>query len=1146
MRTRHQDGFTTVRTEGAILPRDLLARIAAGDKDLGGLSPDDYHLSGERLNEATNRAWNRLQGAWAAFRRETDALRPEVCLRASAVAPGAAASAAGQGAAAASAASAAAGGRSSTLDPGTSPTRERWLLPLFQELGYGRLQTAKAAEIDGRTYAVSHAWVAAGGDGPIQLVPIHLVGLNIDLDKRTPGVAGAAQAGPHSLLQEYLNRSDEHLWGFVSNGLRLRILRDNRSLTRQAYVEFDLEAMMNGEAYSDFALLYLLCHQSRVEGERPEECWLEKWSRAAEQQGTRALDQLRKGVEEAIGSLGAGFLAHPENAELRRRLQEGELSPHDYYRDLLRLVYRLLFLFVAEDRGLLLDPAASRAAKDLYNRFYSTVRLRRLAEQRRGGRHSDLYRGLRLVMEKLGQEGGCPELALPALGGFLFSEEGRGAAADAGGAGLGALDIQNRELLAAVRALAFTTDGRVRRAVDYRNLGSEELGSVYEALLELHPEVNVPARTFALTSGGGSERKTTGSYYTPSSLIQCLLDSALDPVVDEAVRGPEPEAALLSLRICDPACGSGHFLVAAAHRLAKRLAAVRTGDEEPSPEAQRGALRDVIGHCLYGVDVNPMAVELCKVSLWMEAVEPGRPLSFLDHRILCGNSLLGATPALLADGIPDEAFQALEGDDKKVVSELKKQNRQQRKGQETLFAGTSTTIDVTGLARTLAELDGLDDDSLSAVRAKEERYRSLGRSEEYRHAKLAADAWCAAFVCRKVPGTLAVTQDVYTRLVRDPRTVPEELRAEIERLADEYRFFHWHLAFPEVLAPAANDVIPADGPGWSGGFDVVLGNPPFVNAIEGAIGERTKVPMRLLYPELGGTADQAFQFLSLGTLTVSGGGSVGLVQPRSVLNAPACERLRSSLMERLPPRRVFIGRRPDLFSGAAVFVCLLCLGRGDGLALVSTDDEPGAAVWHRVSLRTTNWWGEILGAQEGLELGASRDAIPLSARFEITASMTAADAYDLIPFVIDERDGSGPKLVTTGLIDPGVCLWGSDMCRYLKSDYLCPRVPTSDSMTASIRRRLQKSRRPKIIVAGLSKRVECFLDTRGEFVGAVSTFSIYHPKDDVGALEDLCGALLSEDASVRFRLELGGNAMGGGNITMKKQFLESFPIAEEN
>ena len=817
MRARRQDGFTTIRTEGAILPRDLLARVAAGDKDLGGLTPDDYHLSGEKLNEATNRAWNRLQGAWAAFPRETDPLRPEVC--------------APDGASGTAAALTPGSRAHGVADPGTSPTRERWLLPLFQELGYGRLQTAKARDIDGRTYAVSHAWVTGERD-----IPIHLVGLNVDLDKRAPGVAGAAQASPHSLLQEFLNRSDEHLWGFVSNGLTLRILRDNRSLTRQAYVEFDLDAMMTGEAYADFALLYLLCHQSRVEGERPEDCWLEKWSRAAEAQGTRALDQLRRGVEEAIGALGAGFLAHPANAELRRRLQDGELSDHDYYRDLLRLVYRLLFLFVAEDRGLLLDPAAPAKAKELYTRFYSTARLRRLAERRRGGRHPDLYKGLRLVVSKLGEEGGCPELALPALGGFLFSDRGSagpGTVAGANsngadGAALGSLEIANRDLLAAVRGLAFTTDGRVRRAVDYRNLGSEELGSVYEALLELHPEVNVPARTFALSSGGGSERKTTGSYYTPGSLIQCLLDSALDPVVGEALRKPDPEAALLALRVCDPACGSGHFLVAAAHRLAKRLAAIRTGDEEPSPEAQRTALRDVIGHCLYGVDVNPMAVELCKVSLWMEALEPGKPLSFLDHRILCGNSLLGATPVLLADGIPDEAFKALEGDDKKVVTELRKQNRQQRKGQETLFVDTSTSVDNVALARTLTDIGHLADDSLSAVRAKEERYQGFSQSAEYRRAKLAADAWCAAFVCRKVRGVPAITHDVFVRLSRDSESVPQTLRVEIERLAGEYRFFHWHLAFPEVLTTTVDATTdPDDGPGWSGGFDVVLGNPPW-------------------------------------------------------------------------------------------------------------------------------------------------------------------------------------------------------------------------------------------------------------------------------------------------------------------------------
>src|SRR5207302_574019 len=113
-----------------------------------------------------------------------------------------------------------------------------------------------------------------------------------------------------------------------------------------------------------------------------------------------------------------------------------------------------------------------------------------------------------------------------------------------------------------------------QRSVDYRNLGSEELGSVYESLLELHPQFDALAGTFALTSASGNERKTTGSYYTPTSLITCLLDSALDPVLDEAVAKPDPEQAILNLKVCDPACGSGHFLIAAALRIAKRLAAV--------------------------------------------------------------------------------------------------------------------------------------------------------------------------------------------------------------------------------------------------------------------------------------------------------------------------------------------------------------------------------------------------------------------------------------------------------------------------------------------------------------------------------------------------------------------------------------------
>jgi hypothetical protein len=782
MPAKTRDIFTTIRTEGVLLPPDLIQRIADGDSALEGLRPADYHLSGEKINEAVNRAWNVLLGAWKSFDSARESLP--------------------------------------SGDLGTSVTRERWLLPLFRELDYGRLPTERAVEIDGKSYPISHRW---------ENVPIHLVSYQLDLDKRTPGVAGAAAASPHSLLQVFLNRSDDHLWGFVSNGRQLRILRDNVSLTRQAYVEFDLEAMMNGEVYADFVLLWLLCHQSRVEGERPTDFWLEKWMQTASQEGTRSLDQLRNQVETAIACLGEGFLAHPHNHALRDRLQSGALIPQDYYRQLLRLVYRLLFLFVAEDRGLLLDPDAKDIGKARYTEFYSTRRLRHLAERLRGTRHHDLFHGLRLVMRLLGAErnGEGRALGLPVLGSYLFS--------DAAVVDIIDCEIGNRDLLEAIRALAFTEDKVIRalRPVDYKNLGPEELGSVYESLLELHPHINVPARTFALATAGGHERKTTGSYYTPSSLIYALLDSALNPVLDEARHADDPESAILNLKVCDPACGSGHFLIAAAHRIAKALASVRTGEEEPAPDATRTALRHVIGHCLYGVDINPMAVELCKVGLWMEALEPGKPLSFLDHRIQCGNSLLGTTPALMANGIPDDAFQPIEGDDKSTVNDLRKRNREERKQREAgvmqlgLFERASAA-DYAALAAEVEALDALDDATLAGVRAKEARYRALADDPEYITARLLADAWCAAFVWEKTPkAPMPLTDLFYRRLEDDPHSpTMRGVREKVVELRERYQFFHWHVAFPDVFhVPDTVDTESVTG--WDGGFDVVLGNPPW-------------------------------------------------------------------------------------------------------------------------------------------------------------------------------------------------------------------------------------------------------------------------------------------------------------------------------
>ncbi|MEQ8676540.1 MAG: N-6 DNA methylase [Aggregatilineales bacterium] len=775
--------FTTIRTEGALLPPDLLQRISEGT-NIDGLTSESYHRPGEKLNEAINRSWNALQGAWASFKNAQERL-PEG-------------------------------------DLGTTITRERWLLPLFRELDYGRLQTATAVEIDGRSYPISHGW---------EHVPVHLVSYKLELDRRTQGVAGASSASPHSLVQIYLNRSDDNLWGFLSNGYKLRILRDNLTLTRQAYVEFDLEAMMEGEVYSDFVLLWLLCHQSRLEGERPSDCWLEKWMKVAEEQGTRALDQLRDGVEQAITALGFGFIEHPTNAELRDKLSDGRLNGQDYYRQLLRIVYRLLFLFVAEDRDLLLNPDADDTTRATYLDYYSTGRLRRMAESFKGTGHPDLFESLRLVMHLLSGEnnGAGQALGLVPLGSFLFSDP---AVAD-----IIACKISNQQLLNAVRALSLTYDdnAKVYRSVDYKNLGPEELGSVYESLLELHPQINVQARRFALATAGGNERKTTGSYYTPTSLINALLDSALDPVLDEATR--KGEEAILDLKICDPACGSGHFLIAAANRMAKALAFVRTGEEEPTPSAIQEAKRAVISHCIYGVDINPMAVELCKVNLWMEALEPGKPLNFLDHRIQVGNSLLGTTPKLMAGGIPDDAFKAIEGDDRAFVSSMKRVNKEERKQRKAeirqlgLFDSTPAT-NYGYLTSAMHRLDATPDDTLEGVRRKEAQYAQLANDPEYIKARLLADAWCSAFVWEKRQSDdlpLPMTDLLYRRMEADPLAENlQTIRETVVALTDRYGFFHWHVAFPDVFS-VPDDVTQAEKEqtGWNAGFDVVLGNPPW-------------------------------------------------------------------------------------------------------------------------------------------------------------------------------------------------------------------------------------------------------------------------------------------------------------------------------
>jgi hypothetical protein len=775
--------FTSIRTVGGLLPADMLTRIGDG-KDVSASKSADYHVVGVRsVKDAAERHWDYLKGAWRALRESGVA--------------------------------------------GTDPRGqaiENWLLPLFEEHGYGRLASRPAGitSDDGtKVFPVTRHWGH---------LPIHLVPWDQDLDKRP--VAGGLP--PQSMVQECLNRTQAHLWAVVSNGRVLRFLRDSTALTGSAYVEVDLEAMFDGELVDDFIVLYRLLHVSRfevAEGAPVSSCPMERWRTEAIEAGTRALDQLRDGVEEAITALGTGFLKHPDNTEFRADFDKDQAK-----RALLRLVYRLLFWFVAEERGALHPAGADAGKKERYERYFSARRLRDQALRRSGSAHGDRWQAVRLVFNGLASEEGLSHLGLPGLGGIYDNTPTD--------AILSGLSLSNEYLLRAVRSLSRVYDKKTARwrRIDYRNLGAEELGAIYESLLELVPD-RTAAREFILRDAAGNDRKSTGSYYTPTSLIDCLLDSTLDPILDDATKRAEVAATradtdvsaaiaeeLLNVTVCDPACGSGHFLVAAARRIAKRLASVREHNPEPTTEALQHALRDVIARCVYGVDLNPMAVELAKVSLWLEALDPGMPLSFLDAHVKHGNALIGATPALIDKGIPDAAFKAVEGDDESWARTLRLANEKQRTNQGSLFEiedvlGYSNTELAAGLARIVAAPAG----SLHEVHQQAAAYRDWAESAKRRRQLMIANAWCAAFMWHKTKDAPpAITYDVFKALKKDEHTLlSAAVAAEVERLAGEYSFFHWHLEFPDIFRVDGEGVRVDDETGWTGGFTVLLGNPPW-------------------------------------------------------------------------------------------------------------------------------------------------------------------------------------------------------------------------------------------------------------------------------------------------------------------------------
>jgi type I restriction-modification system DNA methylase subunit len=808
--------FSSIDIQGSILSAEQLGKIRAEQATFQQGKDFNPAYNNSKVKDEISLAWQDTKAQWTIFNNKLKRLKDS--------------------------------------DTGATETRQFWVIPLLASLGYDFQFLKSAEEINGKSFWINFREQNIGG------FPLFIAGYNESLDKRPENKS--LRVSPHALVQEYLNYS-EHLYGIVTNGKQLRLLRDASRLTRLSYLEFNLEKIMEEDLYSDFVILYRLLHVSRmpltVDGGA--ESIIEKYHQEGLEAGATIRDNLGKAVKGTIESLALGFINHPENTSLRDLIIKGNFNGEEYYRQMLRIIYRILYLFVIEERNLVYAESKEKSTKrfnQIYFNHYSLLRLRKLAKRIAppdASHHYDLWMSLISTFELFEKNETGKKMGLMSLQGDLFNYNAiAGRDYD-----LHQCHLGNDVVMKAIKALGyFENDKKILIAVNYGGLDVEEFGSVYEGLLELKLKIEpIPGSdkfTCSLTSS--SERSKSGSHYTPEELVQPLIKYSLQYIIDERKAKPDAEQQLLNIKVCDVACGSGHILLSAARKIALELACIRETNagnsnekvEQPSPLYLRHAMRDVIRNCIYGVDKNPLAVELCKVALWLEAHNPNEPLNFLDHHIKCGDAIVGlAHREELENGIADESFKTLPGDEKEISSAYSKQNKQERKARESKGAGIQLTTNEEVNNTVQESLDEykrfnqLPERTPEEIESKKLVYKKVLGCKGFTFLKAMADSQVAQFFIPKTTANKGklITDNEYRQILAGQKGWQGQKTAMATAVAQQERIFNWFLEFPEVFQ--------------QGGFDCVLGNPPFLGGqkLSGAFGNRFLEYIKYAYNPIG-------------------------------------------------------------------------------------------------------------------------------------------------------------------------------------------------------------------------------------------------------------------------------------------------------
>jgi len=824
-------------------------------------------------------------------------------------------------------------------------TERRLIDKVFTEIGFGYLNQNKIPEIEHRLvpdYFLYSSPEEADKAFELSSHKKYSLALSIaeskrwdhNLDQPSSG-KGKAPKGryPHQQIRDYLNESEHIKWGILTNGKEWRLYcKDVRS---SKFFEIDLEACL--ENLQKFKYFYVLFRPAAFIKNSSGKCLLDNILDESLRFQEDIEKDLREKVFKCVEWLGHGFLSGEEN-----HLSEQDLDL--IYHHSLILLYRILFVLNAEARDLLPTNLQTK-----YYKHYGIQRIKDVVRLEKGefinakivlyDYLSSLFHLINGSNERLNKD-----MNIPRYNGGLFDPERYNF--------LEEKKVGDDILSEVIYELSYRTENGDVHSIDYKGLGERHLGTVYEGLLE--HKFSIDNGKVILKNDKG-ERKATGAYYTPDYIVKYIVENTLTPILKEidervkkeykGIKDASFAEEVLKLNICDPAMGSGHFLVEAVQYLADEIAYHPTTElKTPKGKAEEELnywKRKVVESCIYGIDIKNLAVELAKLSLWLKTVDKSQPLNFLDHHLRCGNSLIGARINDL------NHLPSLKGKQKKI---------EEQEEQLVLFDKDRFSEDITSVIKGFHSIEEMPSEKLSDIKAKEKTFHKL--TEELDRYREIANLWTSLFfgnnleekeqefeellqdqfryqmnifgseseVAIKKKPKAGISGRIYGFVVSSLQSPDRKVQISAlaslleksEAISRDKNFFHWELEFPEVFFN--KDGSPKENPG----FDCVIGNPPYVR-IQKMEEESTKKYLRT-YQTTHKNYDIYIPFVERGLTMLNSKGYFGYIMPNKFLQAEYGEKLRKYLCANKRLRSILNFGHNQIFSEEATnYTCLLFL-----------------------------------------------------------------------------------------------------------------------------------------------------------------------------------------------------------------------------